>query len=377
MVRIEKITDPRQLLKFEKPWDDIYNSNPMEVSVSFEWTYSLVTTHLQKNDSLILLLVLDKDAIAGILPLVVSEQKKFGQTLTTLFPVSEYYNTHSDFLLRKVNGDLLEEIMESLFQLEQKWDVFRVGSFLSSRKIVNDLVATLKKTSCKYEIKQEEPSFFIHLGDDYEKYLNKRSSKFRNHLRRMEKKLSRQGTVSFSSQNDCENVSIAYAHLLEIESNSWKHNHGTAISSIPKQEKFYKKLIEGTYNKEYLHLLFLWLDNRPIAYNLGLIKNNTYFYLKTSFSETYRKLSPATVLRAKLIQLLIENGITYFDFPGEPYEWETQWAENVRWHKSLIVYNNNFKADLFRAYQRMRQKIFRSGSEKEIQYHDPRALKSA
>lgn len=372
MIKVEKISEPKQLLKFEKVWDDLYNSSSSEASVSFEWTYALLTTHLQQNDSFILILLLDKDTIVGILPLVITERKKFGQKLTTLLPISEYYNTHSDFLLRKFDDVLLRKIIKSLFQLERKWDVFRIGNILESNPIINAMIISLEKSSFKYEIKQQEPSFFIHLNNTYDEYLKKRSSKFRNYLRRMGKKLGEQGNINLVTHHDYDDISVAYEQLLEIEKNSWKQTHGTSISSISMQEEFYKSLIVGSFLKGRLHLLLMFLDQKPIAYNLGLINNGTYLYLKTSYDESYRKFGPSTVLRAELIQMLINNGIKLFDFPGEPYEWEKQWTEELRWHKSLVIYNTTIKATALRAYHKIRGKREAVEPSKKVHYHDPR-----
>ena len=371
MLKVEIITNPNEILHYEREWDALYMSCACEASTSFDWTYALLKTHLKKNDTFFLIVLKDSDSIIGILPLITTERKKLGQKLTTLIPISEYYNTHSDFLISHFDNAVIETLATSLFQIPNKWDIFRVGSFLESNPIINHLASWLEKSKLQYEIRHQEPSFFIQFDKTYDEYLNKRSSKFRNYLRRMEKKLKDQGSISYKTESDYNDISVAYNHLLDIEKNSWKHSHGTAISVIAKQENFYKYLVDGAFPKGNLHLLFLFLENKPIAYNLGLIKNQTYLYLKTSYVESFRKFGPSTVLRAKLIQMLIDSGARYFDFPGEPYEWEKQWAEELRWHKSLVIYNNTVKAKLLFTYQRMRKKSSDSDFPEEVQYHDP------
>ena len=39
------------------------------------------------------------------------------------------------------------------------------------------------------------------------------------------------------------------------------------------------------------------------------------------------------------IVMLIAEGCTARDVRGEPYEWEQQWTDTVRWHQSLVVFN--------------------------------------
>ena len=60
----------------------------------------------------------------------------------------------------------------------------------------------------------------------------------------------------------------------------------------------------------------MYLDDRPIAFNLGITAGDRYSYLKTSFDEELRPLSPATVLRARLVESLCAEGLQHLDFPG-------------------------------------------------------------
>jgi CelD/BcsL family acetyltransferase involved in cellulose biosynthesis len=87
-----------------------------------------------------------------------------------------------------------------------------------------------------------------------------------------------------------------------------------------------------------VHLHILWLDDEPIAHNLGCIHRGTYFYLKTSYTARLRPLSPATFLRLSLIRRLIERGVRAVDFCGPPYAWERQWTAEFRWHHVLSLY---------------------------------------
>ena len=125
--------------------------------------------------------------------------------------------------------------------------------------------------------------------------------------------------------------------MIEIEQRSWKHTNGTAISTVPRQREFYRLLCEGAARSGRLHLMLMYLGGRSIAYNLGITAADRYSYLKTSFLEDLRSYSPATVLRARLIESLCGEGIRYLDFPAQSYRWEAQWAEKLRWRYSVLV----------------------------------------
>jgi CelD/BcsL family acetyltransferase involved in cellulose biosynthesis len=111
-----------------------------------------------------------------------------------------------------------------------------------------------------------------------------------------------------------------------------------------------------------------------VAYNLGLIENGTYYYLKTSYDQAERPYSPATFLRAKLVEELIGRGVKYVDFPAEPYEWERQWTDEVRWHRSVTLFAPSAVGIAYCAYRKVKS-LCRGSASQSIQYVNPRDLK--
>lgn len=57
------------------------------------------------------------------------------------------------------------------------------------------------------------------------------------------------------------------------------------------------------------------------------------------------------------------------------YEWERQWTRELRWHKSLEIYNDTFKGKLFSLYKAFLKRRDIHNNEKKIRYYDPKDLK--
>jgi CelD/BcsL family acetyltransferase involved in cellulose biosynthesis len=124
------------------------------------------------------------------------------------------------------------------------------------------------------------------------------------------------------------------------------------------------------FRKNWLHLRFLYLDDQPVAYNFGLLVKDTYFYLKTSYADVERPLSPSTFLRAQLIEELIDGGVKQFDFPAEPYEWERQWTDDRRGHHSLTIFGRSPKGIGYYLYRKAKA-FARRDDSLSISYADP------
>jgi CelD/BcsL family acetyltransferase involved in cellulose biosynthesis len=225
--------------------------------------------------------------------------------------------------------------------------VWRVVQMLETNPLLAALDEAFRAAGATVVRRSEPPSFFLPLPPSYDEYLAARSSKFRNYLRRSEKKLVASGELTVVTSGVEIGFDAAFDALLAIEAASWKHGHGTAISAIPHQAAFYRAMSREMAGDGRLHLTLLRRDGEPIAYNLGLVWQRQYAYLKTSYVESLKALGPSTVLRARLVARLIEEGLEALDFPAEPYEWEAQWTTAHRPHQSLVVYNRTLRA---RAY---------------------------
>lgn len=374
MVVAEILHGRAKLVELQADWDRLMERGGYEPSVSFEWTAALMESHIRKHDEVVFVILKKKGALIGIIPLVVRPTRVLGQTFIRVFPVSEFYNTHSDLLLEDVSEPVVAAFVDALYGMSLRWDVFSMTRLLEEQPICTYLSKALQRRGRPFEVRREQPSFYLELAGTFEGYLQRRSGSFRNALKRIERKLMSRGQIEVRSHRDYSNIDQAYDELLSIEGRSWKQVHGTSISSVSRQATFYRRLCSTALLKDWLHLSFLRLDGRPIAYNLGLIVNNTYYYLKTSYDHVERPLSPATLLRARLIEELIGRGVKILDFPGEPYEWERQWTDDVRWHRSLTLFGGTFKGLAYGLYR----KINRLGGRNRydvVTYVDPRAAK--
>jgi len=351
---------------FEETWERLYAAPDNEPSTSFEWTSALLRHHVKRDDRVVLLRATRESDPVALLPLVARSVKLFGFPVVKLFPIAEQNNTHSDCLANTLDEEILGVLIDALRRLNLRWDVFQMSNLLEDHPITRHLDGVA-------ELRQGRASYYLPLGPSYDEYLAARSAKFRNHLKRTEKRLEGSHNVQVVEMSAPGNVEQGFVMLLDVERGSWKHAHGTAISAIERQMGFYGDLCRGAAAHGRLRLQLLMLDGVPVAYNLGYVKDGCYFYLKTSYVERHKPLGVATYLRARLIEGLIASGIRTMDFPAEPYEWERQWTEGVRWHKVLTVYRSTpagyglFVADRLR----------RRRGDRAIEHIDPRAAGSS
>jgi CelD/BcsL family acetyltransferase involved in cellulose biosynthesis len=350
----EVVSESADIARFEAVWHAIFAVDGVEPSTSFEWTSAMLQHHLRPGDRFFLLRECRGGGVSGFVPLVAKPDVMLGRRIVVLSPISDRYNTHGA-LLMPLDRHGVDALMAALLRLDVKWDLFRMSKVLERSPLPTLLAAAAHGAGLECDVRYGRAAYTLDLPGRYDEYLAQRSPKFRNHLKRTTKKLEAAGRVDVAEVSTPEDFERTYDALLEIERASWKHEHGTAISAVAHQASFYRTMGRAALGTGRLHLQMLTLDGTPLAHNLGFVHDGRYAYLKTSFDERHRALSPSTVLRARLIASLIDRGIRHFDFPGEPYEWERQWTDTYRWHQTITIYNRTPSAVALRWLNKLKR----------------------
>jgi CelD/BcsL family acetyltransferase involved in cellulose biosynthesis len=366
-VTVAILTDSRDISAFESEWERLYAYPGNEPSTSFEWTQALLRHRLVADDRFFLLGITRGSETLALLPLVVRSATLLGGRVRALFPIAEIRDTHTRLLARSVDATVASAVVEGLLELPVRWDVFRMSNILENSPLVGHFTSAARGHRLPSLLRETHASYVLDLPASYQHYLAERSAKFRNHLRRVERKLSTEPDIRISEYSTVEEVERGFELLLDVERASWKHLHGTAISSAPKAVGFFRDLCLGAAARGRVHLQVLTISGRPAAYNLGYVRDLTYSYLKTSFDEALKPLGVATYLRARLIGSLVEKGLRVMDFPAAPHEWEKQWTETARWHKKLTMYRATVSGIGLAMAQRLRYRAPRERSVRHVE----------
>ena len=362
-----------QLPGLRSAWEQVFVAGPNEPSTSFEWTSAMSRHHVQRADDCYLV-TLRRDGVAvGFVPLVARQVPLFGQRVTLLMPISEDYNTHSDLLLADPAEEIVDAFIKALFEIKAPWDCFRMARLLEDSPLSQRLRRCLVDRQLLHHVRDGVPAYTLVLPATFQGYLDGRSAKFRNHLKRIERKVASSGAVRLRDVATSADLETAYDAVLQIERASWKEQHGTSIAAVERQTAFYRDFCDSAQSRGRLHLQWLTIDDLPVAYNLGYIRDRTYHYLKTSYAAAFRSISPATLLRARLIESLIDAGVRTLDFPGEPYEWEAQWTDTVRWRKVISVFPRTLRGRTLSLLEKLRHHDAR---ERRVSHVDPRTSNS-
>ena len=194
------------------------------------------------------------------------------------------------------------------------------------------------------------------------------SSSLRSQVRRRRRGLEREGELTFRVSGAPDSLARDLETFLKLEASGWKGRNGTAIVSKPSTESLYRSYAAGAAAKGWLRLYMLELDGEAIAADFGIAFAGTGVFVKTGFDEARARLSPGLVLRAEVLRSSIEEGLTGYDFLGDPDIYKTRWTSETRPRVGMFAYRGLARPGyLYRSTMRpllktARRRLTRSGA---------------
>lgn len=173
---------------------------------------------------------------------------------------------------------------------------------------------------------------WIDLSGSFEDYWNARSKNLRQNLRKHRNKLASEGIVAtLQTLTDTGEMQGAVARYGALESAGWKAQHGTAVHPENEQGLFYTRLLEAASSHGEAVVFEYWFNDELAASNLCLRSGHTLYVLKTTFSESHARFSPAFLLRlAEIEAFCATRDIEKIELCGRMREWHERWTEHRR-----------------------------------------------
>lgn len=158
-------------------------------------------------------------------------------------------------------------------------------------------------------------------------YLGRRSSRFRQMLRKVEEQADANGveTERWRGKGD---VPRFMKRLLSIEQRSWKGDAGESIFGEERFRRFYARLIGKLGQTGDFRALFLKRDGKDIAYIMGGVFAGEYRGFQMSYDRDFRELSPGHLCQSRMIRWLTEEGLQRYDL-GMAMDYKQRWSDGL------------------------------------------------
>ena len=189
---------------------------------------------------------------------------------------------------------------------------------------------------------------WVDIDSSFETYWEARGKNLKQNTRKQRNKLDAESTpTKIECVTTPDDVVKAIEDYGKLESAGWKTADGTAIHPKNAQGKFYIKMLEGFCRSGRGHIYRYWFGDKVVAMDLCISDETTIVILKTTYDESYKAVSPSTLMRQDEFQLLfLEQKFKRIEFYGAVMEWHTRWTPNSRSVYHLSQYRWNWVKQL-------------------------------
>ncbi|MBG6080395.1 GNAT family N-acetyltransferase [Rubrivivax gelatinosus] len=194
---------------------------------------------------------------------------------------------------------------------------------------------------------------WVPLEGSFDDYWAARGKNLRQNVRKQRKKLADEGVqVELREIRAPEAMAAAIERYGLLESTGWKQSTGTAIHAGNDQGRFYTRWFEEAARAGEALICEYHFDGRPVAMNLGLLRSGTLIVLKTAYDESFKAVSPSTLLREEEFKLFFAGTeVRRIEYFGKVMEWHTRLTE----HRRTLYHVTRFRWPWLRALAERRR----------------------
>jgi CelD/BcsL family acetyltransferase involved in cellulose biosynthesis len=96
--------------------------------------------------------------------------------------------------------------------------------------------------------------------------------------------------------------------------------------------------------KKYLKIPVMTINNKPVAFCLGFIDHNKFYYYIPSFDTEFVNISPGNLLIEFIVENFTSLAINELDFMKGDESYKLKWSSTFRTNYRLLVANNSIKS---------------------------------
>jgi len=176
----------------------------------------------------------------------------------------------------------------------------------------------------------------------FDQYWASRGKNLRTNVKRQRAKLDADKvTMRLDIVDAPEDVAAAIDDYGRLESAGWKAAGGTAVATSNAQGRFYTRVFEAFCGAGKGCIYRLLVDGSVAATDLCIEDAGVVVILKTAYDETFKTISPATLMRHEYFRHLFDGGsVRRIEFYGKVMEWHRRWSDDVR----TLYHVNQYRA---------------------------------
>jgi CelD/BcsL family acetyltransferase involved in cellulose biosynthesis len=350
-MKVKLIDKNSSFAEMENEWCDLLSrSVQRNIFLSHAWLSSWWSVYGKGSQIYIVAVYDNTEKLMGLLPCYISRARVFPGA-AGCFNTLRLLGSHSvgsDFLDCVADRDAAKEVISHLcVYLAQNcgdWDV----ADLNDMDVNSSLYLAFKQGLDAGKIREEEHRQacpYIELPNDWQSFTAALSKKNKTKIGYYRRLLVRKGIVALDTIAEADRVDKAIDDVMALRSSRLR-SKGIKFSPVSDDYlAFHKLACKKLLQQKLLHLTFLTVDGKRIAFAYQFRYLDRHFFYQTGFDMEWATQSVGNVLLSFEIERAISSGLRYFEFlrGDEPYKYE--WGTTSERHiRSLSLYTGSKSA---------------------------------
>ncbi len=325
-----RLYDSLEALEELRPaWEDLLEQSATATIFStWEWLVSWWHAFGADQKLLVLAFCDSSSRLVGLAPLVSTSLRIPGGASLRLIRLLGDGSQDSDNLDMPVRFGYEEECISTLLaylsSAEVRWDICQFNTLPYDSAAGNVLLAQLNQHRWTHAISQD-PRRAILLPETWGAYLQGLSYNERRNIARYRRSLDARYRVTVDKCSEMNELPVFLEALFELHQKRWvlRGELGTFASAARRQ--FYQEVARCFLERGWLELWLLRLNGKAVAAQFDFHYRDAVYALQQGFDPDHHEDRVGNILRASVLEKLIEAGVRHYDFLGGQNPYKSRW----------------------------------------------------
>lgn len=368
-VHIERIDSLAELSKLGATWDDIQRRcHDKHVLLDHRWVMTWLKV-FGKNSRICVLVLRVGDAVAGIVPFIITRSYELFPTRRLhvhtghdyqytrvprfvrwapirrlSFPLSvAVANRRSHFLFVEDDPRLYARTMEYVASISAEWDLLVIEGFASGSAQERLLLNATAESGLSDDGRHAQRiSLLAHLPASMDAFLAAKSNHFRKRMKAECRQAAERAPGLRLQEYRGSQIDEGMDRLFALERRSWKAGDARArvyhVGPLPQLETFHREVARAFAATDAAMVLTMDVGDRSVAAIFCVERDGVMSAIVTFRDEEFSNRLTAAPLFRRLVEIAIDRGLTALDFNGNTTNIE-KWADGSRISSRFLFYN--------------------------------------
>jgi CelD/BcsL family acetyltransferase involved in cellulose biosynthesis len=350
-MRASIVESMHELRAMRAEWDALIARAPNgDLFGTFDWIEPWWVHFSTKGEAPAIITVREGDRLVGALPLVRSAGS-FPRTLRSPF---NFYSGRTDLYADPEHPHATRAILDHLTVLADSWDVVRLDWVSEASPFYLHLAhADLGGLAVHATKTSASPYLNLTHWDSFTAYYQRRfSSETRRRDRNSLKEAAEKPGFRLETITDRHHLRDALETAMGVEILGWKGGERSSMKQDPRVHSFVHEVSERLALRGCTALTLMHVNGRPVAFVLGFLHRDTYFYYKTSFDPAYTEIRPGRIVTNRALEEAFSHKLSRFDFLGADDDYKLRFTESTRAHATIFLYHSGARSRALRTMKR-------------------------